>query len=183
MAVSSPKDLPVRDEQPFIDRLSAHAPALLRFARRLTRNHADAEDVLQETLVRAVARRAELRSPDQLRAWLLAIARTSWLNSRRGLRNKMEVVESGSPRPAADGFRGDLEREILDRSLSDELVAALDTLPDEWREALWLREVEDLSYEEIARVVDCPVGTIRSRLARARAALAACLGKEESHGL
>jgi len=173
----------VETEQNFLDCVSVHAPSLRRFARRLTRNRADAEDVLQDTLMRALERRAELRDPGRLRAWLLAIVRTSWLNSRRGLRNRLEVLEGGRPGPGEDGARGDLEREILDRSFTDELLLALEALPEEWRRTLWLREVEDLSYEEIARVLDCPLGTVRSRLARARAAAAACLGRGEAHGL
>lgn len=170
-------------EQTFLDCVSVHAPSLRRFARRLTRNRADAEDVLQDTLMRALERRAELRDPGRLRAWLLAIVRTSWLNSRRGLRNRLEVLDGERPGPGEDGARGDLEREILDRSFTDELLLALEALPEEWRRTLWLREVEDLSYEEIARVLDCPLGTVRSRLARARAAAAACLGRGEAHGL
>jgi RNA polymerase sigma-70 factor (ECF subfamily) len=166
-----------------MDCVTAHAPSLRRFARRLTRNHADAEDVFQQTLMRALEKRGELRDPAHLRPWLLAIARTSWLNSRRGLRNKLEVLEGGGGLSTDEGACGDLEREILDRSLTDELLLALDALPEEWRETLWLREVEDLSYEEIARVLDCPLGTVRSRLARARAAAAACLGKGGVHGL
>ncbi|HUM11859.1 MAG TPA: RNA polymerase sigma factor [Myxococcaceae bacterium] len=174
----------MRDQRTFIDRVSAHAGALRRFARRLTRNTADAEDVLQETLVKALQNRDELRDPRQLRPWLLAIVRTSWLNSRRGLRHKLELLDgNGLHHSEASGYRGDLEREILDRSLDDELLAALDTLPDDWREALWLREVEELSYEEIAAVVGCPLGTVRSRLARARAALAIRLGKGAGHGM
>jgi RNA polymerase sigma-70 factor, ECF subfamily len=173
----------VRDQRTFIERVSAHAGALRRFAHRLTRNPADAEDVLQDTLVSAMEKRDELRDPGQLRAWLLAIVRTSWLNSRRGLRHKLELLDGGAGHPRAAGVWGDLEREILDRSLDDELVSALDELPDEWREALWLREVEELSYEEIAAVVGCPLGTVRSRLARARAAMASRLGEGADHGL
>ncbi len=170
-------------EQTFIACVSAHAPLLRRFARRLTRNDADAEDVLQDTLIRALEKRGELRDPGRLRAWLLAIVRTSWLNSRRGLRHRLEVLDGGPSVQAERGGRGDLEREILDRSITDELLLALQALPEEWRETLWLREVEDLSYEEIARVLDCPLGTVRSRLARARAAAAASLGRGEAHGL
>ena len=173
----------VEDERAFMDCVTAHAPSLRRFARRLTRNHADAEDVFQQTLMRALEKRRELRDPAHLRPWLLAIARTSWLNSRRGLRNKLEVLEGGRSFPTREGPSGDLEREILDRSFTDELLLALDSLPEEWRETLWLREVEDLSYEEIARVLDCPLGTVRSRLARARAAAATVLTKGGVHGL
>lgn len=173
----------MRDQRTFIERVSAHAGALRRFAHRLTRNSADAEDVLQETLVKAMEKRNELRDPGQLRAWLLTIVRTSWLNSRRGLRHKLELLDGDGGQHEAWHACGDLEQEILDRSLDDELLAALDALPDEWREALWLREVEELSYEEISAVVGCPLGTVRSRLARARAAMASRLGKGTDHGL
>lgn len=172
----------MQDQCAFIDRVSAHAGALRRFAQRLTRNPADAEDVLQDSLVRALEKRNELRDPRRLRAWLLAIVRTSWLNSRRGLRQKLELLD-GNVLHEDRGSRGNLEREILDRSLDDELLAALDGLPADWREALWLREVEELSYEEIAAVVGCPLGTVRSRLARARAAMASRLGNGADHDL
>ena len=173
----------MEDEQTFLECVNAHAPSLLRFARRLTRNHADAEDVMQDTLLRALEKRGELREPGRLRAWLLAIVRTCWLNSRRGLRSKIEVLHERQPEPGEHSAGGDLEREILDRSLTDELLLALEGLPEEWRQTLWLREVEDLSYEEIARVLSCPLGTVRSRLTRARAAAAASLGKGEVHGM
>src|SRR5262249_3994950 len=132
---------------------------------------------------RALEKRGELREPGRLRAWLLTIVRTICLNSRRGLRNELEILQGTESLPAQRGAHGDLEREILDRSLTDELLLALEALPEEWRETLWLREVEDLSYEEIARVLDCPLGTVRSRLARARAAAAAWLVKGETHGM
>jgi len=150
----------------------------------LSRSRADAEDVVQETLVRALERRGELRDLRHLRSWLFTIIRTVSLNSSRGLRNRLEVLDGGLSDSSAEArLGGNLETEILDRSLSDELLAALEALSREHREALWLREVEDLSYEEIARVLDCQVGTVRSRLARARAALAARFGKESGDGV
>ena len=173
----------MEDEQTFLECVNAHAPSLRRFAWRLTRNHADAEDVMQDSLMRALEKRGELREPGRLRAWLLTIVRTCWLNSRRGLRNKFEVLQGGQSPGAHQGPRGDLEREILNRSFTHDLLRAIETLPDEWRETLWLREVEDLSYEEIAQVLDCPLGTVRSRLARARAASAAWLGRGGTHGM
>lgn len=153
-----------------LDAIVRHVPSLLRMGRRLTKNDAEAEDLVQETLVRAVQRRGELRDPTRLRAWLLTIERSVFLNSVRGLRPRLEVLDGGLF-PARVELTGDLERELLAGSLSDELSAALDALPEEQREALWLREVEELSYEEIAGVQQCPVGTVRSRLARARGAV------------
>lgn len=165
----------------FLARATEHLAALLRFARRLTRNTADAEDLVQETLVRALDRRAQLRDAAQLKPWLLAIERSTWLNTRRGLRHELELLEGGLAGGAAPEPQGDLEREIVGRSMGDELVAALGRLPEDWREALWLREVEELSYDEIAAVLECPVGTVRSRLSRARAAMIEHLGGGRSH--
>ena len=148
----------------------AHLPSLMRAARRLTRNQAEAEDLVQETLARAVERRADLRDRARLRGWLLAIERSLYSNSVRGLRPRLEVLDGGLS-PNRREPKGDLERELLRGSLSDEMSAALDALPDDQREALWLREVEELTYQEIATVQACPVGTVRSRLARARSAM------------
>ncbi len=153
-----------------VARMMEHLPSLLRMGRRLTRNEAEAEDLVQETLVRAVSRSDELRDHTRLRAWLLTIERNVFRNSVRGLRPRLEVLDGGlSPSPREPA--GDLERELWAGSLDDELSAALEALPEEQREALWLREVEELTYEEIADVQGCPVGTVRSRLARARSAM------------
>lgn len=154
-----------------VDEMLRHIPSLLRMGKRLTGSHAEAEDLVQETLMRAMQHSSELREPSQMRAWLLTIERRLFLNSRRGLRPRLEVLDGGLS-PHRREPTGDLERELMEGSLGDELEAALAALPEEQREAIWLREVEELSYDEIARVQDCPLGTVRSRLSRARAALA-----------
>lgn len=150
----------------FVDRLLSELPSLLRVARRLTRTEADAEDLVQATVVRAMERHADLREEAKLRAWLLRVQRSVHLNSARGLRAKLEVLEGGRETPREP--KGDLEAEILDRGLEENLHRALGKLPEDLRDALLLREVEELSYEEIARIQGCPVGTVRSRLSRAR---------------
>jgi RNA polymerase sigma-70 factor (ECF subfamily) len=155
---------------PFVQRLLAELPSLLRVARRLTRSEADAEDLVQATIERAFERRGDLREQGKLRAWLLQVQRSVLLNTTRGLRNRLEVLEGGQGGKAPTEPTGNLEAEILERSFADDVQRALDGLPLEWREVLLLREVEELSYEEIAQVLGCPVGTVRSRLARARAA-------------
>lgn len=148
----------------FIDKLLAELPSLLRVARRLTRTEADAEDLVQATVVRAIERQGDLRDDAKLRAWLLKVQRSVHLNSARGLRARLEVIEGGEmPEP-----QGDLEAEILDRSFEGKVKDALEALPEQLRDALLLREIEELSYEEIARIQGCPVGTVRSRLSRAR---------------
>lgn len=172
--------------QAFIERVREHLPSLHRMGRRLAGTPADAEDLVQATLERALERRGELRDPSRLKPWLLAVQRSVFLNARRGRRHRLEVLEGGKGNGAEGAERaqepsGDLEEELLGRALSEEMKAALEALAPEWREALWLREVEDLSYEEIAQVQDCPLGTVRSRLARARQAMLQQLkaGKEE----
>lgn len=174
--------MPPLPRSSFVDRLLAELPSLLRVARRLTRTEADAEDLVQATVVRAMERQGDLREAEKLRAWLLRVQRSVHLNSARGLRTKLEVIEGarGSENPHEP--RGDLETEILERSFEGEVHEALETLPGEWREVLLLREVEELSYEEIAKLLSCPVGTVRSRLARARASLFEQLSKADEEG-
>lgn len=155
----------------FVDRLLAELPSLLRAARRLTRSEQDAEDLVQATVVRAIERRADLRDEDRMRAWLLRVERSVLLNATRGARQRLEVIEGGRGAESVPEPRGDLEAEIVERGFADEVERALAGLAPEWREALLLREVEDLSYEEIAELQACPVGTVRSRLSRARLAL------------
>ncbi|WP_437296329.1 RNA polymerase sigma factor [Sorangium sp. So ce426] len=155
----------------FLDRLLAELPCLLRAARRLTRSEQDAEDLAQATILRAIERHADLRDEDRMRAWLLRIERSVLLNATRGARQRLEVIEGGRGAESVPEPQGNLEAELLERGFADEVERALARLPPEWREALLLREVEELSYEEIADLQACPVGTVRSRLSRARLAL------------
>ncbi len=162
----------------FIERLLAELPRLYRAARRQTRSPSDAEDLVQATVVRALERREDVRDLDKLRPWLLRVQHTVLLNSVRNARSRLEVIEGGrdaaAPEPA-----GNLELEIVERSLDDRLEHALSALAPEWRQALILREVDGLSYDEIAALQACPLGTVRSRLARARAALLDALEADE----
>lgn len=166
----------------FLDKAMAHVPSLLRAARRFGRNDADSEDLVQDTLVRALEKRNELRDDARLKSWLLAIERTIHLNSSRGLRTRFEVLDGGLSDTQPVEPSGDLDAEMMRGSLSAELLAALEQLPTEWRETLLLREVEELSYEEISEVLDCKLGTVRSRLARARERLFELLNEEARHG-
>lgn len=163
--------MPPSPRSSFVDRLLDELPSLLRVARRLTRSEQDAEDLAQATIVRAIERHAELRDEDRMRAWLLSIERSVLLNATRGARHRLEVLEGGRGAESLPEPQGDLESELLGRGFADEVERGLASLPPEWREALLLRETEGLSYEEIADLQACPVGTVRSRLSRARLAL------------
>lgn len=166
---------------PFFERLVAELPALFRMARRLTRSEIDAEDLVQSTVVRAMEKRGDLRDEERMRAWLFQVQRTVLLNGARGAARRFEVIQGGKG-AAPQEPSADLEEEILRRSFDDRVTRALDAMPPEWKEALLLREVEELAYEEIASVQGCPVGTVRSRLARARAALFEELSAENREG-
>lgn len=149
-----------------------HMAAAYNLARWLTRNDHDAEDVTQESFLRAYRFFDSFRGGDA-RAWLLAIVRNTcntWLERNRksmvSLEEDSREPEAPQPNPEA------LAMERVDR---ETLCAAIESLPGEFREALVLREIELLSYKEIAAVTGVPVGTVMSRLARARARLAALL--------
>jgi RNA polymerase sigma-70 factor (ECF subfamily) len=143
-----------------------HMDAAFNLARWLTRNDHDAEDVLQEAMLRAYRFSDGLRG--DARPWLLAIVRHacfSWLKSNRP-GDIAASLDDGAPEPVSEGDGPEaLAARELDRRLLNEAIAAL---PAQFREVLVLRELEDLSYREIARVVDAPIGTVMSRLSRAR---------------
>ena len=146
-----------------------HLSAARRLARYLTRNDADADDVVQEAFLRALKYFGGFRGEaDQSCAWLLAIVRNTshtWRRRHRADASTAEFDEALHSEAIADEHPGS----ALSRSDSRETLAhALDRLPPEFREVIVLREMEGLSYKEISEVVDVPVGTVMSRLSRAR---------------
>jgi RNA polymerase sigma factor (sigma-70 family) len=160
-----------------------HLDAAYRFARWLARSGGEADDIVQEAFLRAFRAFDSLRSADA-KAWLLAIVRnchaTALQQQRRGgtlpLGAEPGAVElAAEPAGAADPERASIERD--EQRTLERLLAAL---APEHREVLLLREMEDMSYREIATVTHLPIGTVMSRLARARVALKAqwlsCLG-------
>src|SRR5258708_3619004 len=159
-----------------------HLDAAYGYARWLTRDPSDAQDLAQEAMLRALRYFHAFRG-EAARPWLLRIVRNTWIDF--GTRNKMEklpleVLENR----AADG--PDPEQSALASDQRRQIAAALAALPAEAREVLVLREIEDLSYKHIAVVLDLPIGTVMSRLARAREKLAVelkgRLGRRD-HGL
>ena len=159
-----------------------HLDAAYGYARWLTRDPVEAQDVAQEAMLRALRYFHAFRG-EEARPWLLRIVRNTWIDLRK--RNgpeklPLEVLETHAadgPDPEQSALAGDRRRQI---------AAALAALPAEAREVLVLREIEDLSYKHIAAVLDLPIGTIMSRIARAREKLAVELkGRLErrDHGL
>ncbi len=171
------------DRQRFFEQaIWPHLAAAYHFARWLVPNHHDAEDVVQESFVKAFKSAETFRGSDA-RPWLFAIIRNSAMNflnrNRQGkdtsLDDATEPVDA-SPNPEATLQEEQRRREVR---------RAIARLPEEFREALLLREMEGMAYKEIAYVLKIPVGTVMSRLARARALLIEELlgGKEAEHEL
>jgi len=136
---------------------------------RLTRNPADAEDLVQDTYLKAFRFAGSFERGTNLKAWLFTILHNTYRNDRRhGSRDPVavdsEVVEAAPSRGATRSPEDILLRATLDADLQ----AALDALPDQYREAVWLRDVEELTYQEIATALDVPIGTVMSRISRGR---------------
>jgi len=140
---------------------------------RLTRQRADAEDLVQDTVVKAL-RFADTFTPGtNLRAWLYTILHNTWRNrlrdaARAGVEVNSEVVEHESARPEAGALAESPERILLRSTLDADLQQALDELPEAFRQAVWLRDVEEFTYAEIAEMLAIPVGTVMSRISRGR---------------
>ncbi len=158
-----------------------HLDAAFNFARWLTRSPAEAEDVVQDACVRAMRYFSSLRDEDA-RAWLFAIVRNTWYTraSRRGNLQAVAAAENVQDERADDAL--DPEERLLQQHTVAVVRAALEQLPVDFREVIVLREMEGLSYKEIAAVVGVPIGTVMSRLARARERLAAVLELTRSRG-
>jgi RNA polymerase sigma-70 factor, ECF subfamily len=140
---------------------------------RLTRNRADAEDLVQDTLVKAFRFADRFEAGTNLRAWLYTILHNTWRNQRRDAARGNVEVDSDRVEEAAAASNGPTasdtpERILLRSTLDADLQAALDALPEAFREAVWLRDVEEFSYAEIARMLDVPMGTVMSRISRGR---------------
>lgn len=136
-------------------------------ARHLVRDEHEAQDVVQEAYLRAWRHFAGFRGGDE-RAWLLTIVRNCCYTSRRSRQQAENVEYDDEHHGLVDDSRHATDARAIDSSDRQSLDAALRALPTEFREVLVLRELEDFSYRDIARIVGVPVGTVMSRLARAR---------------
>jgi RNA polymerase sigma-70 factor, ECF subfamily len=146
--------------------------ALYRTACRLVARAAEAEDLVQETYLEGFRSYPSLRDPERSRAWLFRILHNLW--SERRARDGARALAAKLD-PTANELRGNLEQELTDTGYSDEVAVALASLPEEFKTAVLLVTVEEMSYAEVAEVMSCPIGTVRSRVARGRSLLAAAL--------
>jgi RNA polymerase sigma-70 factor, ECF subfamily len=149
--------------------------SLYRTALRLTRVPADAEDLVQETYLKAFRAAARFEPGTNLKAWLFTILHNTARNRARDRARETVSIDgeavdraADAPPPGGGGRVETPESLLLRETLAPELQAAIDALPDVFRQAVWLRDVEEFSYAEIAEMLDIPPGTVMSRISRGR---------------
>ena len=161
-------------------------------ALRLTHNSADAEDLVQETFLKAYRFRSRFEQGSNLRAWLFRIQYNAFVNRYRRRTKRREIYDELSMGPVSElsmsreavSSLSDPDGNALRPLLAAELEAALESLPEDQRTVVLLADVEEFSYREIAEIVGCPIGTVMSRLHRARAALKEqLLGQAQAMGI
>jgi RNA polymerase sigma-70 factor (ECF subfamily) len=144
---------------------------LYNFAHWLTQNREEAEDLVQETYVKALRGFASFRLGTNFRAWMYRILRNTFLTSRTGLKVTMTVpLDPEEEEPQLAEWETP-ETSLFERSNRELLQSAIDALPVHFREILLLCDVEEMSYQEIAETLSIPIGTVMSRLSRARKTL------------
>ncbi|MGA9115912.1 MAG: sigma-70 family RNA polymerase sigma factor [Bacteroidota bacterium] len=161
-------------QQEFQREALPHSDVLYNYALRMTNNPADADDLLQETFLKAYRFWESYQTGTNIRAWLFRIMKNSFINRYRRESRAPDTVDYEDVKefiptirdPASDG--NDLAASMTAGLLDDEVAGALADLPDEFRTVLILCDIEGLTYEEIAEFTDIPLGTVRSRLHRAR---------------
>jgi RNA polymerase sigma-70 factor (ECF subfamily) len=171
-----PTDAAVQEEQRFEDAALPFLDQLYGAALRMTRNPADAEDLVQETYLKAFAAYSSFTPGTNLRAWLYRILTNTFITSYRKRQRQpwlssTDDLTDGQLHEAeghtSSGLRS-AEAEALDRLVDTDVVEAMSALPDDFRMAVYLADVEGFSYKEIAEIMECPVGTVMSRLHRGR---------------
>jgi RNA polymerase sigma-70 factor, ECF subfamily len=154
-------------------------PGLYGAALRMTRNPADAEDLLQETTLRAYRGFASFEEGTNLKAWLYRILTNSFINTYRKRQREPQTVEGPDDfdewflfdRLGSRSVQRSAEEDVLDRIPDAEVKTALESIPENFRMAVLLADVEGFSYKEIAEIMNVPIGTVMSRLHRGRKAL------------
>jgi RNA polymerase sigma-70 factor (ECF subfamily) len=175
---SPPTRTPEERREGYEKEALVHLDVLYRVALRLTGNAADAEDLVQETMLRAYRSWDRYTPGTNAKGWLLTILRHLFINEYRRKTRHPETVDVDTIEPFAlfqEVQEEDPQGAFFDKIVDDEVLRAVDQLPEAFREAVTLSDVEGLSYEEVAKVLDVPVGTVKSRLYRGRRLLQAKL--------
>jgi RNA polymerase sigma-70 factor, ECF subfamily len=161
------------DRDAFAAEVLAFLDPLYATALRLTRNRADAQDLVQDTLVKAFRFADRFERGTNLKAWLYTILHNTWRNRRRDAARDTVDVDSERVEAASSASTGPMESNtpeqlLLRDTLDADLQGALDDLPEAFRQAVWLRDVEEFTYAEIAQMLGIPIGTVMSRISRGR---------------
>jgi RNA polymerase sigma-70 factor, ECF subfamily len=174
------------DQALFSDLAMEYMPALYTAALRMTRNPADAEDLVQETYLKAYRAFATFEAGTNLKAWLYRILTNTYINTYRAKKRRPEIADVEDVEDlylyhhlSADrggGAGRSAEDEALDRFTDTDVKEAIESLPETFRLAVLLADVEGFSYKEIAEITDVPIGTVMSRIHRGRKALQKALG-------
>jgi RNA polymerase sigma-70 factor (ECF subfamily) len=182
------------DRSQFSEQAMEYMPALYTAALRLTRNAADAEDLVQETFLKAYRAFGSFEEGTNLKAWLYRILTNTFINNYRASKRRPEKADVEDIEDLylykrlnelpAPGVGRSAEEELLERITDDEVKGAIESLPESFRIAVLLADVEGFSYKEIAEITDVPIGTVMSRIHRGRKALQkALLSFAEARGL
>jgi RNA polymerase sigma-70 factor (ECF subfamily) len=159
-------------ESNFRQEVLTHIDALFGYALTLTRDKARAEDLVQDTYLRALKALALLSPHSNIKSWLFVVMRNAWLNERRRDRTGPAFVEIDTEtKNNTVDFPSNPHVIYLRKLERTQVQEAIESLPDAYREVVLLRDFEGFSYQEIATILDCPAGTVMSRLARARGRL------------
>lgn len=167
------------DKQAFGLLVSKYQRKLVRLLSRLVRDPAEVEDVAQETFIKAYRALPGFRGESAFYTWLYRIginAAKNYLAARGRRTPTTSEYDSEELENFDDGEQlrdnNSPERMLMSKQIADTVNAAMDRLPEDLRNAISLREIDGMSYEEIAQIMDCPIGTVRSRIFRAREAIA-----------
>ncbi|MHB1927891.1 MAG: sigma-70 family RNA polymerase sigma factor [Acidimicrobiales bacterium] len=169
------------DQASFADQAMEYMGSLYTAALRMTRNPSDAEDLVQETYLKAFRAFGGFEDGTNLKAWLYKILTNAFINSYRSRKRRPEQTELDEVEDLylyrrlggleAVSFSRSAEEEVLDHFTDGDVKAAVESLPEQFRMAVLLADVEGFSYKEIADILDVPIGTVMSRLHRGRKAL------------
>lgn len=171
----------ITKQQDFNEEILPHLDALYNFGLRLTADPNDAEDLVQDTIVKAYRFFSSYEKGTNAKAWLFRILKNSYINNYRRKSKKPQEVDYDEVASFYESIRAertdssDLEDKMFRELIDDDLSNALDSIPEDFRTVVLLCDVEDFTYEEIANMLDVPIGTIRSRLHRGRNLLKAQL--------
>ncbi|TYP93932.1 RNA polymerase, sigma subunit, ECF family [Fodinibius salinus] len=164
----------IQKQEDFEDEIIPHLDAMYNFALRLTSDPSDAEDLVQDTIVKAFRFFSSYEKGTNAKAWLFRILKNSYINNYRKQSKQPNQVDYDEVATFYETIRAertdtsDLEDKMFRDLIDDDISNALDELPEDFRTVVLLCDIEDFTYEEIANMLDVPIGTIRSRLHRGR---------------